>query len=89
MPLTDLVYKTDARKAHQLIHGLVQGETTETWINPKERNKDVLLDYLSPMDHYGGEGNNVVRIKEGKALRTSFIYKNKRAVSFENFLTIM
>ena len=35
VPLTGLIYKTDARNFHQLIHGFVQGETAETWIKPK------------------------------------------------------
>ena len=45
VPLTGLTYKIDAGKVRQLIQGYVQGETKETWINPKERNKDGILDY--------------------------------------------
>ena len=37
MPLTSLTYKTDARKVHQIVHVFVKGETTGTWINPKEK----------------------------------------------------
>ena len=33
--LTGLTYKINSRKAHKLIHGFVQGETAEPWINPK------------------------------------------------------
>ena len=40
VPLAGLTYKTDARKVHQLIHGLLQGETTDTWINYKERKQE-------------------------------------------------
>ena len=57
-PLTGLTYKIDSSKLHQPIHGFVQGETAETWINPKERNQDGLLDYLALLDHYGGEGRH-------------------------------
>ena len=32
--LIGLTYKTDARKVHKIIHGFIQGETSETWINP-------------------------------------------------------
>ena len=84
---TDLAYKKYASKVHQLIHVFVKGKTAEMWINPKERKKDGQLDDLSLLDHYGGEGNKVVRIKYSEALRTSLIYKNERAVSFRKFLT--
>ena len=89
VPVAGLTYKTDARKVHQLINGFVQGETSETWINTKERKKDDLLDYLALLPHYGSEGNKVLRIKEAEAPRTSLIYKNERSVSFYKFLTNM
>ena len=73
VPLNGLIYKTDASKLNQLIHGFVQGETTETWINPKERKQDNQLDYLSLMGHYGCEGNKAVSIKETEALHKSLI----------------
>ena len=63
MPLTGLTYKTYARKVNQLIHGFVRDETADTWIKPKARKQDDRLDYLSLLDHYGGEGNKAVRIK--------------------------
>ena len=59
------------------------------WINSKERKQQVRLEYLSLLDHYGGKGNKAVRTKEAEALRTSLIYKNERAMSFEKFLTNM
>ena len=73
VPLAGLTYNTDARKVYQLIHGFIQCETVETWINPKERNQDVRLYYLALLDHYGGKGNNAVRIKEAEALQISLI----------------
>jgi hypothetical protein len=88
-PLSRLVFKTDARKVNQLIHGFVQGETAETWIKPKEKRQDGRLDYQSLQAHYGGEGNKSVRIKEAEVLRTTLHYKSKRAMSFEKFLTNM
>jgi hypothetical protein len=88
-PLVGVVYKTDARKVHQLIHGFVQGETAETWIKPKEKRQDGRLDYKALQAHYGGEGNKSVRIKEAEILRNSLHYKNERAMSFEKFLTNM
>ena len=39
--LTGFNYKTYDREVHQLIHGFVQGETTDTWIKPKERKQYV------------------------------------------------
>ena len=63
MPLAGLTYKIDSRKVNQIIHGFVQGETTETWINPKESNQDGRLDYLALLTHYGGEGKKEVRVK--------------------------
>ena len=88
-PLTGLVFKTDARKVHQLIHGFVQGETSETWIKPREKRQNGRLDYQALLAHYGGEGNKSVRIKEAESLRTTLIYKNERVMSFEKFLTSM
>ena len=76
VPLTGLTYRIDARKVHQLIHGFVQGETAETWINLKERNQYGRLDYLALTAHYGGEGNKAVQIKEVEALWTSLVYNN-------------
>ena len=87
--MTSLTYKTYASKVQQRIHGFVQGETAETWIKPKERNQDERLDYLSITDHYGGEGNKALRIKEAAALCTLLIYMNERAISFEKLLTNM
>ena len=78
--------KIDARKLHQLIHGFLQDETAERWINPKERNQDGQLAYLDLLDHYEGEGNKAARIKEAEELQTSLIYNNEIAMSFEKFL---
>jgi hypothetical protein len=39
-PLEGIIYKTDAHKVHQLIHGFVQGKIAETWIKPKEKRQD-------------------------------------------------
>ena len=47
------------------------------------------MDYLALLDHYGGECNKAVRVKEAEALRPSLIYKNERAVSFKNLLIKM
>ena len=88
-PLTGLVFKTDARKVHQLIHGFVQGELAETWIKPTERRQNGRIDFQALHAHYGGEGNKSVRIKEAEVLRTTLTYKNERTVSFEKFLTSM
>jgi hypothetical protein len=88
-PLNGLVFKTDARKVHQLIHGFVQGETAETWIKPKEKRQSGRLDYQALQAHYGGEGNKSVRIKQAEVLRTTLYYKSERAMSFEKFLTNM
>ena len=63
VPLAGLTYKTYSRKLHKLIHGFLQGETAETWINPKDRKQDGRLEYLALLAHYGGEGNKAVRLK--------------------------
>ena len=89
MPLKCLTYKTDIRKIHKLIHRFLQGETAETWINPKERKQDGRLDYLALLDHYGGEGNKELQIKEAEALQTLLIYKNERSMTLNMFLTNM
>ena len=70
VPLTGPTYKIDAKKLNQLIHGFVQSETAETWINNKERNQDGRVDYIALLAHYGGEGNKAMRVKESGALQT-------------------
>jgi hypothetical protein len=88
-PLVGVFYKTDAGKVHQLIHGFMQGETTKTWIKPKEKRQNGRLDFKALQAHYSGKGNKSVMIKEAEVLRNSFYYKNERAMSFEDFLTNM
>jgi hypothetical protein len=88
-PLTGLVFKTDARKVHQLVHGFVQGEIAETWVTPREKKQDGRIDTQALRDHYAGEGNKTVRIKEAETLRKTLHYKNERTMSFEKFLTTM
>jgi hypothetical protein len=88
-PLTGLIFKTDARKVHQLIHGFIQGEIAETWIKPKEKRQDGRIDYQALAAHYGGEGNKSVRIAEAEVLRTTLHYKSERTMTFEKFLTNM
>jgi hypothetical protein len=67
----------------------VQGETAEPWIKPKEKRQNGRLDFKALQDHYGGEGNKSVRIKEAEVLRNLLHYKNERAMSFEKFPTNM
>ena len=88
-PLFGIVYKTNVRKVHQLIHAFVKGETTEPWIEPKEKRRDGRVNFKALQAHYGGEGNKAVRIKEAEVPRKTLHYKNERAVSFEKFLTDM
>jgi hypothetical protein len=88
-PLDGLVFQTDARKVHQLIHGFVQGETAETWIKATKKKQNGRLDYLALQAHYGGEGNKSIRIKEAEVLRNNLTYKSERTMSFEKFLTSM
>jgi hypothetical protein len=38
-PLIGVVFKTDARKVHQLIHGFVQGETAEVWVKKLKESR--------------------------------------------------
>jgi hypothetical protein len=40
-PLVGVFYKTDARKVHQLIHGFVQGETSEPGSSLKRKGRTV------------------------------------------------
>ena len=89
VPLTGLTYKIDAKEAHKGIHEFVQVETAKTWINPKENKQDGQLDYPALLAHYGVEGNKTLRIKEAEELRTLVIHRNKKAMSFEKFLTNM
>lgn len=88
-PLKGLVFKVDATKVHQLLHGFVQGEVAETWIKPKEKKKNGRIDFLALQDHYGGHGNKTIRIKEAESLRKTLLYKNERIMTFDKFLTAM
>jgi hypothetical protein len=88
-PLTGLNYTTDAKKVHQIIHGLVQGEIAETWIKPTERRQNGRVAFLALQSHYGGEGNKSVCVKEAEGLRKNRMCKSERTMSFELFLTKM
>ena len=88
-PLTGLIFKNDARKVHQIIHGFVQGELAENWIKPKERRQDGRIDYMALKAHYGGEGNKAILIKEAESIRDNLSYKNERSMSFDKFLMNM
>ena len=86
-PTTGLIYKNDAQKVHQLIHGFVQGKVAKTWIKPIVKRQSGQLDYKALQAHYGDEGNKLVRIKEAEVLRRTLHYKSERAMPFEKFLT--
>jgi hypothetical protein len=88
-PLSGAVFKTDARRVRQLIHGFVQGEIAETWIKPKEKKQDDRIDFLALQVHYGGDGSNSVRIQEAEVLHHNLIYRNERTMAFDKFLTNM
>ena len=58
--LSGLVYKTDARSLHQLIHGFVQGGGSDTWIKHREKKRDWRVNFKALQAHYGGKGNTCV-----------------------------
>jgi hypothetical protein len=88
-PLTGLIFTNDARKVHQILRGLVQGELAENWIKPKEKKQNGRIDFITLKDHYDGEGNKDILIQEAETLRDNLTYKNERSMSFEKFLMNM
>jgi hypothetical protein len=88
-PLTGPVFKTDARKVHQLIQGFLQGEVAETWTKAKEKKQNGGMDCQALRALYGGEGSKSVRVKEAEVLRTNLACRNERTMSFDKFLASM
>ena len=88
-PLSVLIYNTDVGKVYQLIHGFLQGETAETWIKPRKKKLDELVNFKYLHAHYGGEGKKYVWIKEAEVPRNTLQYNNERAMYFDKFLTNM
>jgi hypothetical protein len=56
---------------------------------PKKKKQDGRLDHKALEAHYGGEGNEAVRIQEAEVLRTTLHCKSERTMSFDKFLTNM
>ena len=85
-PLNGAHYEADKRQVHQLIYGLVQGETAESWIKKLRTKNDGRRDYMALVAHYSGEGNTNRRLATADHLRDTLHYKSQRAVPFETFL---
>ena len=77
------------RKAHQIINIFMQGETSETWVKPREKKQHGKVNFKSLQFHYGGEGNIDAQIKESEVMRNILHYKNENAMSFAKLLTNM
>jgi hypothetical protein len=85
-PLTGAIFSADAKTAHQLIHGFVQGETAEVWTRTTANRKNGRLDFQALQVHHEGEGDKQIRLEEAEQLRKSLMCKNERALSFDKFL---
>jgi hypothetical protein len=87
-PLSGLIFKTDAHKVHQFIHGFMQGETAETWIKPREKRQDSQTDFKALQAHYGGEGSKSIRIRKPRFLGTHFSTRVSKQCRLKSSLQI-
>ena len=85
-PLEGQYYLADTRRVHNLIHGYLQGENTEGWINSITRHQDGRRDMTALRRHYAGEGNSTRRIGDAKKIQTSLHYRTERHLPFNKFL---
>ncbi|KAI2490682.1 hypothetical protein MHU86_23893 [Fragilaria crotonensis] len=79
-------YLADSRRVHQLLHGFLQGENTESWIRGIAKYQDGRRDMIALRRHYAGEGNSTRRIADAKKIQTTLHYKSERALPFNKFL---
>ena len=85
-PLDGQYYLADSRRVHQLLHGFLQGENTESWIRGFAKYQDGRRDMIALRRHYAGEGNSTRRIADAKKIQTTLHYKSERALPFNKFL---
>ena len=85
-PLEGQYFLADSRRVHQLLHGFLQGEHTESWIRSIARYQDGRRDMTELRRHYAGEGNSTRRISDAKKIQSTLHYKSERALPFSKFL---
>ena len=76
-PLSGIIYKTDARKLHQMIHGFVKWETAEIWIKLREKTRDGRVEFKALQAQYEGKDNKAVHIEEAEVLRNTLYHNNE------------
>jgi hypothetical protein len=88
-PLSGPYYEADARRVHQIIQSLVQGEAAEAWIKKLVKFQDGRKDLKALISHYAGEGNSTRRLAEAGRMYANLHYKCERALPFATFLDQM
>ena len=79
-------FEADAKRVHNIIIQLVQGEHSEQWIKKLKSKQDGRADLKALTSYYQGEGNTTRRIAKADRLRETLHYKSKRALPFGTFL---
>ena len=79
-------FLASAKKVHNIIIQLVQGEHSEQWIKKLKSKQDGRADLKALTSYYQGEGNTTRRISEAEILRELLLYKSERALPFGTFL---
>ena len=85
-PLSRPNFEADAKRVHNIIIQLVQGEHSEQWIKNFKSKQDGCADLKALTSYYQGEGNTTRRISEAEILRETLHYKSERALPFGTFL---
>ena len=68
-PLSGPNFEADAKRVHNIIIQLVQGEHSEKWIKNLKSKQDGRADLKVLASYYQGEGNTTRRIAEAERLR--------------------
>lgn len=84
-PLDGQYYLADSRRVHQLLHGFLQGENTESWIRGIAKYQDGRRDMIALRRHYAGEGNSTRRIADAKKFRQLFTTSQSERYHSTNF----
>jgi hypothetical protein len=85
-PLYGPIFEADARRLHQIIQSLLQGEPAEAWIKTLNKFQDGRRDVEALVKHFAGEGNSTRRLADAERLKESLHYKSERALPYASFL---
>jgi len=85
-PLSGPSFEADAAVLHQKMISWTQGQDSHQFIKKKKKENNGRVDYLLLANHYGGAGNNEVRLKKAQQIKDTLHYKNEKVMKFNTFL---